>query len=38
MIARPLGVLLNLFGGLILGKYILGYKASYPEYYKPRST
>ncbi|KAJ6134109.1 hypothetical protein N7523_000431 [Penicillium sp. IBT 18751x] len=38
VIARPLGVLLNFFGGLILGKYVLGYKESYPEYYKPRST
>ncbi|KAJ5273795.1 hypothetical protein N7478_008920 [Penicillium angulare] len=36
MIARFLGVLMNCFGGVLLGKYILGYKESYPEYYKAK--
>ncbi|KAI9930979.1 hypothetical protein ASPWEDRAFT_34502 [Aspergillus wentii DTO 134E9] len=35
-IARPLGVLMNFFGGLVLGKWILGYKDSYPEYCQSR--
>lgn len=38
IIAKPLGVLLNFFGGLVLGKYLLGYKESYSEYYKPEAT
>lgn len=37
IVARPLGVLLNFFGGLVLGKYLLGYKKSYSEYYKPEA-
>ncbi|KAJ6015892.1 hypothetical protein N7540_010483 [Penicillium herquei] len=36
-LARLLGVWMNFFGGLILGKYILGYKESYPEYHKPKA-
>ncbi|KAJ5896790.1 uncharacterized protein N7473_006189 [Penicillium subrubescens] len=36
IISKPVGVALNLFGGLVLGKYILGYRESYPEYYKIR--
>jgi hypothetical protein len=34
IIAKPLGIALNFIGGLLLGKYLLGYKESYPEYYK----
>ncbi|KAJ5778716.1 hypothetical protein N7520_001962 [Penicillium odoratum] len=36
-IAQVLGVCLNLFGGVVFGKYILGYKQSYPEYYEPKT-
>ncbi|KAJ5668967.1 hypothetical protein N7462_010037 [Penicillium macrosclerotiorum] len=34
-VMRPLGVFMNFVGGLLIGKYILGYRESYPEYYKP---
>lgn len=37
ILARFLGVCMNFFGGVVLGKYILGYKESYPEYYKPKT-
>lgn len=32
LVARPLGLLFNLFGSLI-GRWIFGYSNSYPEYY-----
>jgi hypothetical protein len=34
-IARPLGVVLNYVGGLAIGKGLLGYSDTYPEYYDP---
>lgn len=37
IIAKPLGLLLNFIGGVIIGKWFLGYAASYPEYYHPSS-
>lgn len=36
ILAKFLGVCMNFLGGVVLGKYILGYKESYPEYYKPK--
>jgi mannose-6-phosphate isomerase-like protein (cupin superfamily) len=36
-IARPLGLFLTFFGGVILGKWILGYSDSYSEYYHSRA-
>ncbi|KAJ5810671.1 uncharacterized protein N7503_002889 [Penicillium pulvis] len=36
ILARFLGVCMNFLGGVVLGKYILGYQTSYPEYYKPK--
>ena len=36
LIARFLGIMMNFWGGLILGKYILGYQESYPEYLLPK--
>ena len=36
LLARALGIMMNFFGGVVLGKYVLGYKESYPEYYKPK--
>lgn len=36
ILAKPLGVMLNLVGGVLVGKYILGYQESYAEYYKER--
>jgi hypothetical protein len=32
-ISKPLGVLWNFLGGLVVGKWILGYSDSYPEYF-----
>lgn len=32
-----LGMLLNYVGGVFIGKWLLGYSGSYPEYYRPRS-
>jgi hypothetical protein len=31
-IAKTLGVMLNFFGGLVIGKWLLGYTEYYPEY------
>ncbi|KAK2613979.1 hypothetical protein N8I77_000844 [Diaporthe amygdali] len=36
-ISRPLGLLLNYIGGVIIGKWLLGYSGCYPEYYRPSS-
>ncbi|KAJ6157907.1 hypothetical protein N7470_005499 [Penicillium chermesinum] len=36
VLARLGGILMNFWGGLVLGKYVLGYQESYPEYYSPK--
>ncbi|KAG8167418.1 hypothetical protein KVR01_003107 [Diaporthe batatas] len=36
-ISIVLGMLLNYVGGAFIGKWLLGYSASYHEYYRPRS-
>ena len=36
--SKPFGVFLNFFGGLIIGKYLLGYSDTYVEYYHPASS
>lgn len=33
-LAKPLGMLVNFIGGLVIGKWVLGYKERYPEYTK----
>jgi hypothetical protein len=35
LLAKLFGVLLNFMGGLIVGKWLLGYSDSYEEYYHP---
>jgi hypothetical protein len=37
-LARAFGDLLNLFGGVVLGRWILGYSESYSEYYSSKSN
>jgi hypothetical protein len=37
-LARSLGQLMNFFGGVVLGKWILGYSDSYAEYYQSRKS
>jgi len=38
VIAKPVGLMMNFLGGLVVGKWILGYSESYAEYYhRPRS-
>lgn len=34
-IAKPMGLFLNVVGSLI-GRWVLGYSYSYPEYYHPK--
>jgi hypothetical protein len=36
-IARPLGVIVSLLGAVVVGKWILGYSDTYPEYFRPNS-
>lgn len=36
-IAKAVGLLMNFVGGLVIGKWILGYSDSYPEYYHEAS-
>jgi len=36
-ISKPLGLMLNFIGGLIIGEWILGYSHCYSEYYHPES-
>ncbi|KAG6366720.1 hypothetical protein INS49_000899 [Diaporthe citri] len=36
-ISRALGLLLNYVGGVLIGKWLLGYSACYPEYHHPSS-
>jgi hypothetical protein len=31
-IAKPLAILMNFIGGVVIGKWLLGYSDSYPEY------
>lgn len=37
VISSALGMLLNYIGGVIIGKWLLGYSSCYHEYYHPRS-
>jgi hypothetical protein len=32
-IAKPLAILMNFIGGLVIGKWLMGYSDSYPEYW-----
>jgi hypothetical protein len=32
IIAKPLGIVINYIGGLVIGKWLLGYSETYPEY------
>lgn len=32
-LAKVMGLLLNFWGGLVVGKWILGYRDTYSEYY-----
>lgn len=34
-VSKIFGVFLNFVGGLIVGKWLLGYSDTYPEYYHP---
>lgn len=36
-IAKPLAVFIHFIGGLVTGKWLLGYSDSYPEYSHPES-
>jgi len=36
-IIKPLSILLGFIGGLVIGKWLLGYSESYPEYSHPES-
>jgi len=36
-LAKLFGVLMNFVGGVIIGKWLLGYSDSYEEYYHPES-
>ncbi|KAH8810855.1 hypothetical protein F5884DRAFT_780575 [Xylogone sp. PMI_703] len=36
-VAKPFGFLMNIIGGLVVGKWILGYSACYAEYCHPQS-
>lgn len=38
VISVALGVLLNYIGGVLIGKMLLGYRGSYPEYSHERSS
>jgi hypothetical protein len=31
-VAKPLSILMNFIGGLVIGKWLLGYSERYPEY------
>lgn len=35
LLSKPLGILLNFVGGVVIGKWMLGLKDSYEEYYHP---
>jgi hypothetical protein len=37
-ISKPLGIVLNFIGGVVIGKWLFGYRDSYSEYYKPKSA
>lgn len=37
IVAKPLAVLMNFIGGLVIGKWLLGYSDSYPEYSHPET-
>ncbi|KDQ15472.1 hypothetical protein BOTBODRAFT_31796 [Botryobasidium botryosum FD-172 SS1] len=36
-IAKPLGVLMNWIGGVVLGKWLMGYSHTYKEYFHPET-
>lgn len=37
LLSKPVGLLINFVGGLVIGQWILGYSHCYPEYYHPGS-
>lgn len=38
VVSVAVGVLLNYIGGVMIGRMLLGYRDSYPEYYHELST
>lgn len=38
IISQVVGLLLNYVGGLLIGKILLGYQDTYPEYYHENSS
>ncbi|KAF2418022.1 hypothetical protein EJ08DRAFT_599684 [Tothia fuscella] len=37
-IAQPLAIIMNFVGGVVIGKWLLGYFESYPEYCRPKTV
>lgn len=38
VISKVVGILLNYIGGVFIGKILLGYQDTYPEYYREKSS
>lgn len=38
ILSQAFGLLLNYVGGVLIGKYLLGYRDTYPEYYHEKNS